>query len=218
MIYIMIEIPLFPLNTVLFPGMPLPLHIFEERYQEMIRLCLAEKRPFGVVLIREGHAEYGLLAEPYAIGCTADIIQVQKLDDDRLFIMTVGQERFRIESLDRQRPYLMGQVELLPLIVEPTRLLQKAADRLHPLVLEYLTVLAEVGKVEFDPEQIPIDPDELGFLAASFIQLPSEEKQELLEAESALELFQYLQSLYQEEVAIMRTMPRVEDVGLFSMN
>jgi uncharacterized protein len=218
MIYIMIELPLFPLNTVLFPGMPLPLHIFEERYQEMIRLCLAEKRPFGVVLIREGQAEQGPLAEPYAIGCTADIIQVQKLDDDRLFIMTVGQDRFRIQSLDRQRPYLMGQVELLPLADGPTQLLQRAADRLYPLVLEYLTVLADVGKVEFDPEQIPTDPDDLGFLAASFIQLPTDEKQELLEAETAVELFQNLQSLYQEEVAIMRTMPRIDDVGLFSMN
>lgn len=214
----MIEIPLFPLNTVLFPGMPLPLHIFEERYQEMIRLCLAEKRPFGVVLIREGEAEHGPLAEPYAVGCTADIIQVQKLDDDRLFIMTVGQDRFRIRSLDRQRSYLMGQVELLPLALGPTASLQAASDRLHPLVLEYLNVLAEVGKVEFDPEQIPTDPDELGFLAASFIQLPTEEKQALLEAETANELFADLHVLYQEEVAIMRTMPRVDDVGLFSMN
>ena len=214
----MIELPLFPLNTVLFPGMPLPLHIFEERYQEMIRLCLAEKRPFGVVLIREGEAEHDPQAEPYAIGCTADIIQVQKLEDDRLFIMTVGQDRFRIHSLDRARPYLVGQVELLPLANEPADQLQAASARLHPLVLEYLKVLAEVGRVEFDPEQIPTDPDELGFLAASFIQLPTDEKQELLEAETATELFQNLQYLYREEVAIMRTMPRVDDVGLFSMN
>lgn len=218
MISIMIELPLFPLNTVLFPGMPLPLHIFEERYQEMIRTCLAEKRPFGVVLIREGQAEYGPLAEPYAIGCTADIIQVQKLEDDRLFILTVGQDRFRIESLNRERPYLVGQVEMLPLAKGPVEPLQNASDRLYPLVMEYLKVLAEVGKVEFDPAQIPTDPDELGFLAASFIQLPTEEKQALLEAETAADLFYDLQSLYQEEVAIMRTMPRTEDIGLFSLN
>lgn len=214
----MIELPLFPLNTVLFPGMPLPLHIFEERYQEMIRLCLTEKRPFGVVLIREGQAESDSLAEPYEIGCTADIIQVQKLEDDRLFIMTVGQDRFRIESLDRERPYLVGQVELMPLAAGTAKSLHSASERLYPLVLEYLNVLAEVGKVEFDPEQIPTDPDDLGFLAASFIQLPSEEKQMLLESETAAELFRYLQSLYREEVAIMRTMPRVDDIGLFSMN
>jgi Lon protease-like protein len=218
MISIMIELPLFPLNTVLFPGMPLPLHIFEDRYQEMIRLCLAEKRPFGVVLIRDGQAESGPLAEPYAIGCTADIIQVQKLDDDRLFILTIGQDRFRIQSLDRERPYLVGQVELLPLAKGPTEPLQNASNRLYPLVMEYLKVLAEVGKVEFDPEQVPTDPDELGFLAASFIQLPTEEKQALLEVESAADLFYDLQSLYREEVAIMRTMPRTEDIGLFSLN
>jgi len=72
----MFELPLFPLNTVLYPGTPLYLHIFEPRYQRMINLCLNEHRPFGVVLIRHGQEALGPLAEPYRIGCTADIIRV----------------------------------------------------------------------------------------------------------------------------------------------
>ncbi|HQF70729.1 MAG TPA: LON peptidase substrate-binding domain-containing protein, partial [Promineifilum sp.] len=69
----MYELPLFPLNLVLFPGMPLPLHIFEERYKEMVADCLRENRPFGVVLIAEGRAEGGAPARPHVVGCTAEI-------------------------------------------------------------------------------------------------------------------------------------------------
>ena len=75
----MYELPLFPLNVVLFPGMPLPLHIFEDRYKEMIADCIRENRPFGVVLIEEGSAEHGPAARPVAIGCTAEIAQVQEM-------------------------------------------------------------------------------------------------------------------------------------------
>ena len=86
----MFELPLFPLNTVLFPGMPLPLHIFEDRYKQMINNCLEEKEPFGVVLIRNGKEALGPLAQPHSIGCTARIVEVQKLSDGRMNITSVG--------------------------------------------------------------------------------------------------------------------------------
>ena len=95
----MFEIPLFPLNTVMFPDMPMPLHIFEDRYKLMIKTCIEEKRPFGIVLIREGTAENGPLATPHDIGCTVEITQVQTMEDGRMLIMVIGQERFRILSL-----------------------------------------------------------------------------------------------------------------------
>ena len=213
----MFELPLFPLQTVLFPGMPLPLQIFEDRYHEMIRLCLDEERPFGVVFIREGTAERGPLARPYTIGCTAAITQVQRLDADRLFILTIGQERFRIASLQKDRPYLVGQVERFPLEIGPPAQLQAATDRLHPLVIEYLGILARAGKVEFDPSQISTAPEVLGFLAASFIQIPMTEKQALLETKTAAGLLNALQTIYRQELALMRTMPH-DDMGLFSLS
>ena len=114
----MYEIPLFPLNVVLFPGMPLPLHIFEERYKAMVADCIRDNRPFGVVMIEEGSAEYGAPARPVAIGCTAEIAQVQPLDEGRMFIITVGRERFRIVRLDYDKPYLVGTVAPAPLDVE----------------------------------------------------------------------------------------------------
>src|SRR5205814_5524803 len=84
---------LFPLNTVLFPGMPLPLHIFEERYKLMIGRCLEEERPFGVVLIQSG-PEVGGTAVPHRVGTTAHIAAVRRLDDGRMNLIAIGQERF----------------------------------------------------------------------------------------------------------------------------
>ena len=79
--------------------MPLPLHIFEERYKAMIADCIRDERPFGVVLIAEGAAEGDTPVTPHAIGCTAEITQVQPLDDGRMLIVSVGRERFRIVRL-----------------------------------------------------------------------------------------------------------------------
>jgi uncharacterized protein len=211
------EIPLFPLNTVLFPGMPLPLHIFEERYKDMINWCQTTKRPFGVVLIRSGVAEGGPLAEPHLVGCTAQIAQVQPLSQGRIFIMAIGHERFRILSLNYDRPYLMGEVEQYPLVPEAGTRLEEPAQSLYPLVVDYLQVLADLGQVELDISQIPQDHKSLPYLAASLIQIPTEQKQALLAADRASTLLNDLYTIYREQTAILRLMPR-SDREAFSLN
>ena len=213
----MIELPLFPLNTVLFPGMPLPLHVFERRYKLMIGRCIAERRPFGVVLIRSGQAEGDALVQPHDIGCTAQITNVQTLENERMLIMTVGKERFRIVSLDRRQPYLVGQVEMIPWQYESPIALNSAAQRLHPLVITYLQKLAQLGQIDFDPSHVSDKPDELTYLAAAFIQIPSEEKQALLEEEKESSVLRGLYSVYNEQVTLMRTMPS-HDQGIFSLS
>lgn len=214
----MYEIPLFPLNTVLFPGMPLPLQIFEERYKQMVQRCIQEKRPFGVVLIREGVAEFGPVAEPYAIGCTAQITQVQPLDDTgRMLIMTIGRERFRIVELRHDEPYLVGLVEPAPLQDENPAVLEDMADQLYEPVIEYLQILADHGKVDFDVAQVPTEPEALAYLAASVMQLPLEEKQELLAAETVGEMVRALYRVYKRELPLLRFMPEA-DQGIFSLN
>jgi Lon protease-like protein len=107
-------LPLFPLHSVLCPGIALPLHIFEPRYRTMIGRCLEEGTPFGVVLIRDGR-EVGPLANHIAeVGTTAVIRQAGRYPDGRLDIVTVGERRFRIASVDAGRePYLVGDVEEL---------------------------------------------------------------------------------------------------------
>jgi Lon protease-like protein len=211
------ELPLFPLNTVLFPGMPLPLHVFEDRYKEMVQVCLDEKRPFGVVLIRSGVAEGAPLADPYDVGCAADIVEVQRLEDGRLIIMAVGIERFRIVSLDHSLPYLMGEVEKLPFQDEAYERIEYLADELTPWLLEYLTFLADMGQVEFDASQMPENHEDLLYLASAAIQLPQEEKQAILESEKATTIFRALVRVYREEVTLLRLKPK-EDQGVFSLN
>jgi len=92
------KIPLFPLNTVLFPKISIPLNVFEDRYKCMIRHCIDTQIPFGVVLIRMG-SEVGDSAIPYDVGTTANIINVNKIEDGRLFIIAIGDKIFRINKL-----------------------------------------------------------------------------------------------------------------------
>ena len=98
------KIPLFPLEVVLFPEAALPLHIFEDRYKEMVSVCLAEKIGFGVVCAqREGLA---------VVGCTAEIVRIlEQYPDGRLDILCQGANRFEIENLDNSRNYLQAEVD-----------------------------------------------------------------------------------------------------------
>jgi uncharacterized protein len=122
------ELPLFPLHSVLCPGIALPLHIFEPRYREMVGHCLETGSPFGVVLIREGRevgSDAGSLAD---VGTTAAIRQAGRYPDGRLDIVTVGEHRFRVRSVDRSAaPYLVGTVDELD---EPLGGPRTEADRL----------------------------------------------------------------------------------------
>jgi len=103
-------LPLFPLTTVLFPEMLLPLHIFEPRYRLLVRRCMDEDRPFGVVLIRSGQ-DVGGTAEPHAIGTEAKIMAYSPLSDGRSYIVVRGGRRFAIEqSIPDTEPYLVGRV------------------------------------------------------------------------------------------------------------
>jgi len=108
------ELPLFPLNTVLCPGIALPLHVFEDRYRAMIRQCLADQAPFGVVLIREG-SEAGTGAISFSgVGTIAEIRDASPYDDGRFDLLVVGTRRFEIRRvLSGRRPYLVADVEML---------------------------------------------------------------------------------------------------------
>ena len=198
-------IPLFPLNTVLFPGMPLTLHIFEDRYKLMIGECVRQRAPFGVVLIREGVEALGPVAEPHPIGCTAEIVQVQEVGDGRLNILAIGQERFRILSLNHDKPYLQGVVETFPLD-ESAPETDSASGRLRPWVIKYLSLLSTAGELEFDPGQLPEEPESLAFLAATLLQIPNGQKQDLLAKSGAKALLTEMRSLYRQELPLLRHM------------
>ncbi len=184
----------------------------------MITVCLREKRPFGVVLIRDGVAEGGPAADPYRIGCTAQITQVQPLDDSgRMIIITLGRERFRIQALQRDKPYLVAKAEHLPLQGGSVEQLISLVDQLHPLVSEYLEIMNRSDQFDMDVPNATPDPERFLYLAAAVIQLPLPQKQALLEMNSAKRLFQALYTWYSYELPVLRLMP-ANDQGIFSCN
>ena len=107
------ELPLFPLNTVLFPGQALSLHIFEERYKLMINRCLEKREPVGIVLIREGQ-EVGPPAVPYEVGTVATLVETERHESGELDVIAVGQERFMIHDILQRTPYIIGQITAIP--------------------------------------------------------------------------------------------------------
>jgi Lon protease-like protein len=190
------NLPLFPLNTVLFPGMILPLHIFEERYKLMINHCLKQECPFGVVLIREGK-EVGSGAVPYKVGTTAHIAKVSRLEEGRMNLVVIGVERFRLRSLQHDRPYLAGTADPWPLETAKSAELEKWVEPLRALFRQYLSLLALAEGHKIDVEDVPPEPRTLALLIAIALQLPMSQKQALLARSSVT-------SMLRAEWAIMR--------------
>ena len=174
------RLPLFPLNTVLFPHAAMPLHIFEERYRLMIGRCIDEKSAFGVVLIRSG-VEAGGPAEPYDVGATARIARVQRLPDGRMNLIVLGEQRFRILSLDTTEPYLQGEVEYIESQDAATPEAADQAARVAALFGEQFRLkLCSTGQWTRTLD-LPADPGALADFVAGQLDAPPEAKQELLE-------------------------------------
>ena len=201
----MYEIPIFPLHTVLFPGMSLPLHIFESRYKKMINTCLEGDKQFGVVLIHQGSEAFGPLPEPHLIGCTARILDVHRLDEGRMNLTTRGEHRFLINNLSDELPYLTAQVDLFPFEENDSKELKSAVIRIVPKVKRYIRMLNEIENVKIDEENIPDDPISLASFAATLLQMPPDEKQGLLESSSILNLLNATDKFYLREIAFLRT-------------
>jgi uncharacterized protein len=200
----MFEIPIFPLNTVLFPGTPLQLHIFEERYKRMVSTCLADRTPFGVVLIRHGRESLGPLAEPFRIGCTAQIIQAEQLDGGRMNITTLGKERIRILKLDNKtKPYLLGQVETYPLSGGDGPDLNAPRNELRLRLGRYLARLSAAQLMELNEPDLPGNPVLLAYLAAAVLHVTPVQKQQILSISDARNLLVRLVSVYDRELALL---------------
>ena len=146
---------LFPLHTVLFPGVVLPLQIFEPRYKLMISRCLELRLPFGVVLIRDG-VEVGGPAEPYDVGTTAAIQTVLRLEDGMLLLSAVGERRFRIEQIVQREPYLVAQVTYLEDTVTPEA--ATIAAEIRNLYRRHSDALAHATGIETLMDDLPDDP------------------------------------------------------------
>ena len=200
------DLPLFPLNTVLFPFTPVYLHIFEERYRLMVGECIQKHKPFGVVLIKSGREALGPIAEPYRVGCTAEIVQVEKLSEGRLNIVGMGRERFRVLELDeKSQPYLVGKVVQYPLKPGLPGELESIVQKLRPWVAGYVKLLAEYSDAPTQAQKLPEDPLIFAYLTAAVLQSPPVQKQALLEAEDSGALAASLLDMLRREMAILQT-------------
>ena len=180
-------LPLFPLNTVLFPRMPLRLKIFEERYKVMIGRCLEQETPFGVVLIREG-SEVGPAAVPESVGTLARILAVQKLPDGKLNLLAEGTRRFRLlDHLKDAEPYLVGMTE--PVVDENSSGGSTAGlvDETTRLFSEYFDALVSHTGVQMPSYELPEDPEEFSFVLAAVLQADPSTRQALLELTDTVE-------------------------------
>ncbi|MFQ3536005.1 MAG: LON peptidase substrate-binding domain-containing protein [Aggregatilineales bacterium] len=197
------EMPLFPLNTVLFPGMPLYLHIFEPRYKLMIGECIREQRPFGVVLISEG-TEVSPNVSIYNVGTTAYITQVKPLAHGEMNIASVGHSRFRILSTHNRYPYLSGVVEDFPIADQHDARIPTLVNRLTPLIKRYLNIFAALGQVEFKMDRLPDDPEMLAYLTAIVLNVPPLDKQRILEIPSLPEMLTAEYHLIRREALFLK--------------
>ena len=195
-------LPVFPLNTVIFPGTPLALHIFEERYRAMVRNCLSELGPFIVSLIRSGEEANSGPAEPNRIACTASIKQMEPLPDGRMNITVVGGKRVELIQLHFDQPYLTATARELPLQENTADNLESLDGKLRSSIMRYSKLLAQVMEVRISPADIPADTTEMAYLAAYIVQIPMIEKQQLLAAQDARSLATKLLSTYQRELAL----------------
>ena len=211
------SIPIFPLNVVLFPGMMLPLHIFETRYKAMAQVCLDTGEPFGVVLAKTKSAlQVGGISyfdDLYPIGTTAHITAVEHLDNGRMNVITVGQDRFIIRDIKVEvDDLLVGHVDPFPMEPGNPQEINYLAQRLRPKVEQYIQRLAAASGEDLSEATLPNDPTALAFLAGTAIQGPLSEKQKLLSTGSLNKLIASTASMLDREDKILSYMLRAYEV------
>lgn len=221
------SLPLFPLErVVLFPGMALPLHIFEERYKLMIGTCQVTDRLFGVLLLKSGREVGRAQAEPMLVGCTARILEIQRLPEGRMNILAVGESRFRLSEPPSRSPdgYFLGQASIMTTEDVggdvPSALVESVEKRCR----EYLDLLGKVGGREpaIELKVAPGDALSLSFLVGGLLRVSADERQGLLEQDDVSQRLRMERTLLRREVQTLRLMVAAKgankSIGPFSAN
>ncbi|HVF51179.1 MAG TPA: LON peptidase substrate-binding domain-containing protein [Pyrinomonadaceae bacterium] len=208
------ELPLFPLPLVLFPGVPLPLHIFEPRYREMLEDVQAKNNMFGVSYFEAG--ETGDEHPPSGhVGCVAEVVEVQTMRDGRSNIMTLGVARYRVESyVETGEPYLVGRVEFFEDEPEDDELLNARAREVLNLFVRIANSVRVLNDERGSLPEIPeASPERLSFLVASAMEIDAGVKQEMLELRLSSERLGRLQGLLAQVVGGYEERARMHTIG-----
>ena len=175
-----IELPLFPLPIVVFPGTPQPLHIFEPRYRQLLDDCLAGDHRFGLTVIEEKKLGDNT-PHPGDVGCVTRITSHDKLSDGRSNVLTVGEDRFVLNGLvDRDRLYFVGLIEPFRDIADHDPQLPTAAEQLRTAFTEFATAFHEIDPRMKGPLELPQDPEQLSFHVAAALPVDLDTKVSLL--------------------------------------
>jgi uncharacterized protein len=203
------RLPLFPLGTVLFPGLVLPLHIFEDRYKQLVRDLLdgPEPRRFAVIAIREGR-ETGVdgVSALYEIGCVATVREITEVADGRYELIAVGAERFKLHSLDDAKPYLGADIEVLDEPLGPQTETGLAVAAVQRGFRGYLDTLAAVGSARISVPDLPDEPVLLSYVVAASAIIDLPERQRLLAQPDALGRLTAERVLLAKETSILRSL------------
>lgn len=202
-------LPLFPLGTVLFPGLVLPLHIFEERYRQLVRDLQngPEPRRFGVIAIRKGSETGADGAKAlYGTGCTATVRHISERDGGRFDIVTVGTDRFQLLSVDRSGTYLRGEVELLEEETGSRSVAKDEAKAVRLAFRTYIDTLTESGAAQVSVPEPPREPVALSYLVAACVIADLPVRQALLEQQDAAQRLAAEHTLLTRETAMLRSL------------
>jgi Lon protease-like protein len=202
-------LPLFPLGTVLFPGMLLPLHIFEDRYKELVRDLLdgPEPRRFGVIAIKKGR-ETGVegVSSLYEVGCTATLRETEGNDDGGYEVVAVGTQRFRLDALDESRAYLQGEVEFLAEDEGDSAAAGRAAHLVAEAFQAYLDVLTAQGLAQVNVPEVPEEPVLLSYLVAASMIIDLPDRQALLAEPDSLSRLTAERAMLVRETTMLQTL------------
>jgi Lon protease-like protein len=208
------QLPVFPLSTVVFPGVTLPLHVFEERYRALVHHLLTipdrSMRLFGVVAIREGYEvgqpQLSLVQSVHRVGCAVQMTSVEPYADGRFDIEVVGRQRLRLDALDTSGSYLVGEVELLDEHAGRGDVAAEAARTLRTFE-EYRGRLSRIRGAPVLTGPVPADPGYLSYSLAATCPLTLRERQCLLEADTSLDRLVLLRHALSDEMRAMRAVP-----------
>ncbi len=206
------RLPLFPLpDVVLFPGMTLPLHIFEERYKVMLADVMGTEARFGILLCQE-YNPTTLEGSPFDVGTVAEVMECERLEEGRMNILVVGTERFRVTAYyPEEQPYLTGQVDYLPESPDENitvMLKTETAD----LFQEALRLTHKVLKKDYTPLVLPEEVSALSFAIAENLRGSLVLKQKLLEIDSPKERLEYEKEVLENMVKTLAVRAQIEDV------
>jgi Lon protease-like protein len=203
------SLPMFPLNAVLFPGLTVPLTVFEDRYRALVHHLLRvedpEKRMFGSVAIREGYeiGEHGAQSL-YRVGCRLMLTEVESNPDGSFEVVALGMERIELEGLDTGGPFPIGRVHDRPDPESPVP--DAVVDRARVAFTAYRAALAEIRADPYEGA-LPRDPTYLSWTLSAVAPLPMPDRQALLEAEEAAERLILVTDLLRAELRAMNVIP-----------